>query len=321
MPKHIKGIQMMNTKFLAMLLVFLIGSQFHGKAQNSYVIPQNVKRILFIGNSITYSGQYVSYVDAYFTLRYPDRDFEIINVGLPSETVSGLSEPGHADGKFPRPDLHERLERTLKQTKPDLVFACYGMNDGIYLPFDEGRFQKYKEGILWLNNQILESGASIIHITPPVYDWRKGEAYANVLDMYSDWLLSNRYTNNWKVIDLHWPMKKYLEDRRLEDDSFALAKDGVHPNDTGHWIMAQQLLIYLGEEKVFKANGIEEVVSQFNHGEEIWKRVEERQKMMKDAWLTSIAHQRPGMNLGLDLAEALDKSEMLKMEIRNLQKN
>ena len=116
-------------------------------------------------------------------------------------------------------------------------------------------------------------------------------------------------------------MKKYLEDRRLEDDSFALAKDGVHPNDTGHWIMAQQLLIYLGEEKVFKANGIEEVVSQFNHGEEIWKRVEERQKMMKDAWLTSIAHQRPGMNLGLDLAEALDKSEMLKMEIRNLQKN
>ncbi|MBU2904236.1 MULTISPECIES: SGNH/GDSL hydrolase family protein [Arenibacter] len=311
---------MMNTKFLGILLFFLIGSQFHVKAQNSYEIPQGVKRILFIGNSITYSGQYVSYIDAYFTLRYPDRDFEIINVGLPSETVSGLSEQGHADGKFPRPDLHERLERIISQVKPDLVLACYGMNDGIYLPFDEGRFQKYKEGILWLNNQVVESGASIVHMTPPIYDERMGEAYANVLDIYADWLISKRYTDQWEVIDLHWPMKKYLEDKRLTDNNYFLAKDGVHPNDTGHWIMAQQLLLYLGEGEVSKANGIEEVVSQFHHGEEIWKLVEERQKMMKDAWLTSIGHQRPGMNVGLTLGEALDKKEILRKEIRNLQR-
>ena len=298
----------------------MIGSQFHVKAQNSYEIPQGVKRILFIGNSITYSGQYVSYIDAYFTLRYPDRDFEIINVGLPSETVSGLSEQGHADGKFPRPDLHERLERIISQVKPDLVLACYGMNDGIYLPFDEGRFQKYKEGILWLNNQVVESGASIVHMTPPIYDERMGEAYANVLDIYADWLISKRYTDQWEVIDLHWPMKKYLEDKRLTDNNYFLAKDGVHPNDTGHWIMAQQLLLYLGEGEVSKANGIEEVVSQFHHGEEIWKLVEERQKMMKDAWLTSIGHQRPGMNVGLTLGEALDKKEILRKEIRNLQR-
>ena len=311
---------MMNTKSLGILLFFLIGSQFHLKAQNSYEIPQDVKRILFIGNSITYSGQYVSYIDAYFTMRYPDRDFEIINVGLPSETVSGLSEKGHANGKFPRPDLHERLERIIFQVKPDLVLACYGMNDGIYLPFDEGRFQKYKEGILWLNSQILESGASVIHITPPIYDWRKGEAYANVLDIYADWLISNRYTNNWKVIDIHWPMRKYLEDQRLSNDDFYLAKDGVHPNDTGHWIMAQQLLLYLGEGEVSKANGIAEVVSQFHHGEEIWKLVAERQNIMKDAWLTSIGHHRPGMNVGLALGEALDKTEVLRKQIRNLQK-
>lgn len=298
----------------------MVGSQFHSKAQNSYEIPQDVKRILFIGNSITYSGQYVSYVDAYLTLRYPDRDFEIINVGLPSETVSGLSEQGHADGKFPRPDLHERLERIISQVKPDLVLACYGMNDGIYLPFDEVRFQKYKEGILWLNNQVVESGASIVHMTPPIYDERMGEAYANVLDIYADWLISKRYTDQWEVIDLHWPMKKYLEDKRLTDNNYFLAKDGVHPNDTGHWIMAQQLLLYLGEGEVSKANGIEEVVSQFHHGEEIWKLVEEGQKMMKDAWLTSIGHQRPGMNVGLTIGEALDKKEILRKEIRNLQK-
>ncbi len=309
---------MMNIKYSFILYFFLILSPFYGNAQNSYEIPQDVERILFLGNSITYSGQYVSYVDAYLSLQYPDRDFEIINVGLPSETVSGLSEPGHADGKFPRPDLHERLERIISQVKPDLVLACYGMNDGIYLPFDEGRFQKYKEGIHWLNSQILESGASLIHITPPIYDVRKGEAYANVLDIYADWLISNRYTNNWKVVDLHWPMKKFLEDRRMEDDNFVLAKDGVHPNDTGHWIMAQQLLLYLGETEVSKINGIGEMVSQFKNGEAIWKLVGERQKMMKDAWLTAIGHERPGMDVGLPMDEAMHKKKIMDREIRTL---
>ena len=199
---------MINTKFSTMLFSLLMMLQFYVKAQNSYEIPQDVKRILFLGNSITYSGQYVSYIDAYLTLQYPDRDFEIINVGLPSETVSGLSESGHADGKFPRPDLHERLKRILERTKPDLIFSCYGMNDGIYLPFDEERFQKYKEGINWLNQEVRVNGTPIVHITPPIYDGSKGEAYANVLDIYSDWIISKRYTDGWKVIDVHWPDRK-----------------------------------------------------------------------------------------------------------------
>ena len=80
-------------------------------------------------------------LEAYFVTRYPGRTIEFINVGLPSETVSGLSEEGHAGGQFPRPDLHERLGRVLEQIRPDLVFACYGMNDGIYLPFNEERFE------------------------------------------------------------------------------------------------------------------------------------------------------------------------------------
>src|SRR4051812_2182830 len=78
-----------------------------------------VKRILFLGDSITYAGEYVDFVETYLDVHFPDRKFEIIDVGLPSETVSGLSEVGHAGGAFPRPDLHERLDRVLAKTKPD----------------------------------------------------------------------------------------------------------------------------------------------------------------------------------------------------------
>src|SRR4051812_8168051 len=78
-----------------------------------------VKRILCLGDSITYGGLYIDYLDGFLSTRYPRQRWEIINLGLPSETVSGLSEPGHAGGKFPRPDLHERLTRALEKTKPD----------------------------------------------------------------------------------------------------------------------------------------------------------------------------------------------------------
>ena len=81
------------------------------------------RRVLFLGDSITHSGQYVEVIEAYFATRFPERTIEFLNLGLPSETVSGLSEEGHAGGSFPRPDLHERLARVLEKTKPDTVLA------------------------------------------------------------------------------------------------------------------------------------------------------------------------------------------------------
>jgi hypothetical protein len=194
---------------------------------NAQLISKSTKKILFIGNSITWAGTYVNDVETYLRVQYPGRQFEVINVGLPSETVSGLSEPGHADGQFPRPDLHERLARVLEQTKPDLVFACYGMNDGIYMPLDAGRFQKFKDGINWLHETVVQTGARLVHLTSPDYDEVKGKSvgYTKVLDIYSDWLLSKVKSSKWQVIDIHYPMKKYLAEHRKLDASFALSLD------------------------------------------------------------------------------------------------
>jgi lysophospholipase L1-like esterase len=302
-----------------LLFVTLTILCIHTYAQ-TYSFPDSVKRILFLGNSITYNGKYVSFIDAYLTLKYPNRNFEIINLGLPSETVSGLSEPNHAGGQFPRPVLQERLERALTNIKPDLVFACYGMNDGIYLPFDEDRFQQFKDGIKRLHEQVLASGAPIVHITPPVYDSRKGAAYANVLDLYSDWLISTIYTSKWDVLDLHWPMKKFLEDRRQVDTTFLFAKDGVHPNELGHFIMAKAILLGLGETELAKATDMPSALSGFKNGDAVFKLVEERQAIMKDAWLSLIGHKRPGMKVGLPLQDAQIKRDEINLKILALLK-
>lgn len=309
--------------FLLSFLFCLVQPGHVSYAQSLF--PPTVKRVVFLGNSITYAGQYVTAIDIYYRSHYPDQPLEFINVGLPSETVSGLSEDGHAGGKFPRPDLHERLARVLAQTKPDLVFASYGMNDGIYLPFDEGRFTKFKDGIEWLHTEVTKTGASIIHLTPPVYDDLKGgqPGYGAVLDRYSDWLLSQKTAKNWTVIDVHYPMKQFLDAHRKMDSTyaitgFALAEDGIHPGDVGHWIMAKTILRDLGAKAVAAAPNLQSAMASVPNGTQIIKLITERQTLMKDAWLTATGHKRPGMSIGLPLNEAKAKAAAIDAQLKAL---
>ncbi len=223
----------------------------------------NCQRAVFLGDSITYSGEYIAYLEAFLRARFPDRRFEFLDLGLPSETVSGLSEPGHAGGQFPRPDLGERLERVLARLEPDLVAACYGMNCGIYHPFSDERFQKFQEGLRGLRRAASARGAKVIHLTPPVFDplplqgktlpaGRDGypqpfEGYDQVLDRYSRWLLARR-REGWTAIDLHGSMAAHLAARRRTEPEFRLAGDGVHAGATGHFLMALQIIQALGLE-------------------------------------------------------------------------
>jgi lysophospholipase L1-like esterase len=273
------------------LVHILLCATSHLHAQS---IPSTTKRILFLGNSITYAGGYINYIETHWLQNHPNQPIEFINMGLPSETVSGLSEPNHADGKFPRPDLHERLSRIIRLVKPDLVFACYGMNDGIYLPFDTARFNRFKEGIQWLHQQYVSQGIPIIHITPPVYDEEKGrvQGYAVVLDRYADWLLSLR-DSSWQIADVHYPMK---------NSGKQLAADGVHPGNEGHRIMAKAILAAVGESLEYIDTDLLQLVA-------------ERQAIMKDAWLTAAGHKRP-MQPGLPLPEARSKTAPIDIKIK-----
>lgn len=306
-------------RFLTLFLLFILfslGPQF--SFSQTYEIPKDTHRIVFLGNSITYNGKFISFIDFYLRLKYPDKQFEIINLGLPSETVSGLSEPNHAEGKFPRPDLRERLNRVLDQTKPDLIVANYGMNDGIYLPFDEVRFEAFKNGMRWLHQEVEKSGAEIIHVTPPIFDERKDPAYANVLDIYANWLVSQRSTESWKVIDLHWPMRKKLEELRAENPDFAFAKDAVHPDEFGHWFMAKEILSGIGEQQAAQNQSIKEFLEQFPNGPQIFQLIHQSQEILRDAWLRQTKHLRPGLAVGLPMDEANQQAAKLNSGIQKL---
>lgn len=285
--------------------------------------PLKAKRILFLGDSITNSGYYVADIETQLRIQGVDPVPEIVNIGLPSETCSGLSEPDHP---FPRPDVHERLDRALAKVKPDVVVACYGMNDGIYYPFSQERFKAYQAGINVLVEKVHTAGARIVLVTPPPFDPtplkdKKGkllpvgsekfawfaiyENYDGVLQRYASWIMEQANRADM-VIDVHTPLNEFLAEQRKKDPGFHVASDGVHMNEAGHHIMAAAIL---------KAWGVESWEEPASPLQQLMK---QKEKLLHDSWLSHVGHKRPGVKEGLPLDEATAKANELNAEIEPL---
>ena len=280
----------------ALLLTMPVLVSANTRENENFEVLRHAGKILFLGDSITYGGEYVVFFERWLRVNHPELNPEILNQGIPSETISGLSEPGHLRHGFPRPDLHERLERTLEALQPDLVIACYGINCAIYQPLDAERFTKYKQGIRLLKKKVEARGARIIFMTPPVYDKPGPDFdYDEVMAVYSKWLVGKR-GEGWQVIALHAVMKEQLRKKREQNPRFKYSRDGVHPGAEGHELMAQQIIDFFATKPPLQD-------PHPNAYGRMMMFLRERMRVMRDAWLTEIGHKRP-MKKGKPLTEA-----------------
>ena len=278
------------------------------------------KRIVFLGDSITHAGHYVADIETQLRLRKPDHVPELLNLGMPSETCSGLSEPDHP---FPRPDVHERLQRALDKAKPDVVVACYGMNDGIYYPFSEERFAEYQRGIREISAKVKATGAKLILVTPPPFDpqplrGKKGkllpdgaekyawfaiyENYDDVIAKYADWVKEQSDLAD-DIIDVHSPLAAFLKEKRESDPKYQFAHDGVHMNAAGHEVMARAILKALG------------ISDWHDSPPELRQLMKQKEALLHAAWVSHVGHKRPGVKAGLPLEEAQQKAKDLQIQI------
>lgn len=303
----------------ALILSFVTISALRAEENKS---NQLQGRVLFLGDSITHAGHFVTHIEA-FSRAGGDTTSEFINLGLPSETCTGLSEPDHP---FPRPNVHDRIERALEVIKPDIVFACYGMNDGIYYPFDVERFTAYQNGINAIIEKVDKSGARLILMTPPPFDpeplraegkvkpageetYAWFEIYENydteVLAKYSEWVMkqSDRPEVE-KVIDLRSPVLTYVKHKREEEPSFTLSPDGVHLNEEGHAILSTAILDAFGMDPIELDPGNDADI----------QGTERRQQILHPAWVSHIGHTRPGVRPGLPIETAQIAADLTATE-------
>ncbi len=235
------------------VMVVMAGAGSKAVAVEKFFL-EGSEKVVFFGDSITQGGHYVTYVEAFLMTRFPEKSFTIINHGISSETVSGTSESDHNPR---RPNALDRFERDVLGYKPDVLCACFGMNDGVYAPFDAGRFGLYQKGIRTLIDGVRNQNGRVVLLTPPPYDpYRRNASdpdaknygykysyvgYDDVLSRYGQWERSLR-GEGVTVADVHSLMASHLERRRERQVSYFLAGDAVHPNETGHWLMAEALL-------------------------------------------------------------------------------
>jgi lysophospholipase L1-like esterase len=270
-------------------------------------------RVAILGDSITFDGRWPTRVES--ALRGVPRfaDADIVNLGLSSETVSGLSEPNHAGGRFPRPCLSERLDRILDAYQPTLVLACYGMNDGIYMPLDPARTKAYQDGILSLKSTVEKHGATIVFITPPLHNADKPstdpQRYDAVLDHFAEWLVARR-ADGWSIIDIRPDLKRDVAKAKQENPSFVYSKDGVHPDEQGHEFIATSICRQLWP--LWKLPGDPQPAAP-----EAMQIPTQRNKLLKHAWLTHTKHTRPGVSAGLPLDEAKTQAAKLLTDYKN----
>jgi lysophospholipase L1-like esterase len=266
---------------------------------------QEETRILILGDNLAYINGWTVYVESAIRAQKGLARAVIVNAALPGETASGLSEAGHAGGAFPRPDVHERLARALERFKPTLVLACYGGNDGLYLPADPERTRAYREGQVRLRTACARAGAKVVQLTPPLFgvDLPKAPAYDGVLDNYAQWLVAQRPAG-WLVVDARPALREAIAAAKQANPRFVFAKDHLNPGSEGHYLMAVAIWSQLAPLMGWKPD-----VAMAEPAK--WRILQQRANLLRDAWLAKIGHQRPGVPAGMPLPQAEARAAVL----------
>ncbi len=278
------------------------------------------KRVLVLGDSITQDGRYVSTLEYYLQQLAPETKCDLISIGLSGETVSGLSESSEA---HPRPCVLERLDRALQAVKPQVVFACYGMNDGIYHPSSPERLAAFTTGLRQFIVQVRAAGAELVLITPPVFDpvpvaaktvpatataFGYGRYFAGYDSVLAEFAAAETalHEPDVTVIDLHTPMAAALAARRATDPVFTFAPDGVHPGDPGHLLMARIIGAALGLP--LPSTDLDAEITRLK-AVPVFDLVSARRRLRSEAWLNFVGftHDRTYKSTSVNATEQVVK--------------
>ena len=236
----------MNSRTLAasaalLLSIWNLAALAHAQSAPSNFALQDGDRVTFYGDSITEQREYTEDVEEYVVTRFPGWKVHFHNAGVSGDKVSG--------GWAGPVDL--RLDRDVFAWHPDVITVMLGMNDFYYRPDQPGIYSAYTEGYRRLVGLMQKNNPSvrITLIKPSPYDditrdpVFPGGSNA-VLLKYSDFVTQLAQERHTKTADFNTPLTDILKVINRESPQLAqqVIPDRVHPQQGGHWIMAESLL-------------------------------------------------------------------------------
>ncbi len=185
-------------------------------------------KLLFQGDSITDAGRgmpatapigvgYPKYAVEFLSKKYPDVDFEFVNIGISGNKVL---------------DLVQRLQRDFIDVQPDIVSILIGVNDvwhcaatREWIPQDvfEERYRTVLKGIKE------NTHAKIMIMEPFLIPVEDKLFFREDLDPKIQIIrkLAREYA------DVYLPTDGLLQSAFIGDDPLSFAADGVHPTPKG----------------------------------------------------------------------------------------
>lgn len=204
-------------------------------------IEQN-SRLLFIGDSITDCGRaipvgegsglgngYVSLVNAFLQAYYPERKIRVINMGTSGNTVR---------------DLKTRWQHDVISLAPDWLGIMIGIND-VWRHFDSAlqpdiqvSLQEYRSTLLALTQAVRPSLKGLVIMAPYFLETNAEEPMRQMMDVYGQEAAEVAKEVAAIFVNTQSAFDQYLQVQH----SMSLSGDRIHPNITGHMLIAQAFL-------------------------------------------------------------------------------
>lgn len=205
-------------------------------------------KLLFIGDSITDAGRakpvgeglfealgkgYVNLVAGTLGAACPERRIRVVNMGLSGNTVR---------------DLKARWQTDVLDLKPDWLSIMIGIND-VWRQFDlplqreiHVGLEEYAATLEELVAGTKPSIKGLVVMTPFYIEANRADAMRARMDQYGAAAKRIGKAHKAVIVDTQAAFDAYLKYHH----SASLAWDRVHPNTTGHMILARAFLKGLG---------------------------------------------------------------------------
>lgn len=205
--------------------------------------------ILFTGDSITDCGRawpvgeraglgdgYVAFVDSLLSAYRPDVHIRVLNTGINGNRVI---------------DLASRWQTDVLALEPDWLSVLIGIND-VWYQFDQAldpnqvTIERYERVYRRLLERTRPDLQGLVLMSPYLIEPNPNDPMRTRMDAYGQVVERLAYDFDAVFVDLQAAFDRYLAHRPPQ----TLCDDRVHPNKTGHMIIARAFLAAVGADQV-----------------------------------------------------------------------
>jgi len=172
---------------------------------------------------------YVSLVDGLINATCPEARIRVVNMGISGNTVR---------------DLKARWQSDVLDLKPDWLSIMIGIND-VWRHFDtrlqserQVPLEEYANTLEELISKTRPSLKGLVLMTPFFIEPDRSEPIRTMMDKYGDMICALAVRHEAIVVDTQAAFDQVMK----ELHPMALAADRVHPNVTGHMVLARAFL-------------------------------------------------------------------------------